>query len=213
MAVAQHAYPVADLKQLLQTVADIEHTHVALAQQANDAEQLLNFRIRKRAGGFVKHDDLRVLRKRLGNLHHLLRAYAKVFNQRFGIHPNADFLKQLVRPLFLRSHVYERALAQLVPQKDVRCDGKLWHKVQFLIDHADAKHLADMRGVFLNLFALKIQFSRRCRVRARKNLHQRRLAGAVFAHKNMHLARVEVYVDVLQSLHTGKILAHMLKFQ
>ena len=211
--VAQDGDAVADFEQLLQAVADVEHAHASLAQQSDDAEQLLNFAVGQRAGGLVKDDDLRLLGQRLGDLHHLLRTHAQIFDKRTGVHPDADFVQKLGRAFFLRPGIHKTAFFQLVAQKDVGRDGQFGNQVQLLIDHADTQRLADMGRILFNAFSFEDQLAGGGRIRAGKHLHQRGLACAVLSDKDVHLAGIKVYVDILQRLYARKALGYMPKLQ
>ena len=69
-----------------------------------------------------------------------------------------------------------------------------------LVDHADPQVLRRTRVRDLDLFALVENRARILGVDAGKDFHHRRFAGAVFAHKGVHLASAQLELRLVQGL-------------
>ena len=72
LAVTQHGHVVTDLKDFVQSVRNVNHGDILLAQFLDDAEQPLNFAFGNRRRRFVHNNDVRLAGSCFGNLHDLL---------------------------------------------------------------------------------------------------------------------------------------------
>ena len=87
--------------------------------------------------------------------------------------------------------------ARLAAEEDVVGDGEFGNQVEFLVDDGDACRLrladageADRPGRRSSIVAFIVGID------AGQDLHQRRLAGAVFAHQRVDFAGLQLEVDV-----------------
>ena len=85
--------------------------------------------------------------------------------------------------------------------------------LQFLMDHGDAALQSLHRTLKADFFAVQEYLSRVRLVDAEQALHQRGLAGAVFAHQRVHLARLDFEMDVVERAHAGKVLGDAVHLQ
>src|SRR6266404_783087 len=76
--VAEYGYAIADLKDLIKLVRNINKADATFSQFAENAEERFNFRASQRRGGLVKDEHARILGKGLGNLDQLLLTDAQV---------------------------------------------------------------------------------------------------------------------------------------
>ena len=84
-AIFKHGDRIAERKNLLHAVRNINNHAPFLTQFADDAKQMVDLARRKRAGRFIKCDNLCVTGERLGNLNHLPLADGEVFQRRFRV--------------------------------------------------------------------------------------------------------------------------------
>ena len=119
----------------------------------------------------------------------------------------------LVMPTFLRRsrgdlvhgrliHAVEeaRALDRLAAEEEVARDRKLRDQGRVLVDRLDAERDRVGGAADVDLAAADVDVAAGRRDRARQNLDQRRLAGAVVAEEPDDLALVDRQVDVLERL-------------
>ena len=85
-------------------------------------------------------------------------------------------------------------------------------QIELLIDDPNTLVLHGDRVKFRDLLAGNIQLAAVRYIRACKYLHQRRLAGSVFAHQHMYFSGTEVKTHVFKRFHAGKYLADMTHF-
>ena len=78
---------------------------------------------------------------------------------------------------------------RLAAEEDVVGDVEFGNEVQFLVDDGDARGLGVAHAGEADWLAVDADRAFILGVDARQDFHQRRLAGAVFAHQRMDLAR------------------------
>ena len=151
-------------------------------------------------GRLVHDDDARVHRQRLGDLDHLHLARGQRGDRRRRRNFQSDAIEQGggsgIHPAAME-HAHEATRA-LVPEKDVGGDVEVGRQHQLLVDERDAQPLglADIGNG--DRVSVDGDLSLVGRVGAAQDLHQRALAGAVFAHQRQHLARLKVKRNALQ---------------
>ncbi len=100
-----------------------------------------------------------------------------------------------------RRIVEQPASLLLVPEKDVLRDAQVVGEVELLVDQHDAFGLGLARTREAHRLAVDAHLAIRRRFVARKDLHQRRLAGAVFAEQAVDAPGFEREADAVQHLH------------
>ena len=82
-------------------------------------------------------------------------------------------------------------------KNDIVLHRKHVHKLEMLMDHADTQGDGVVRRAYMHFLAVHADMPRVRAVDAGKHVHQRGLAGAVFAQQRQYLAIVYRQVDVL----------------
>ena len=108
--------------------------------------------------------------------------------------------EQCGRPAGERAIVDESNSRQrLAAEKDVLGDRHRRHQIQFLMNHRDAASHCDAAAIR--------------RQKAGDDVHQRRLAGAVFPHQRVDRARTDLQRYAVKRKDAGKRLPHALHFK
>ena len=91
----------------------------------------------------------------------------------------------------------------LTTEKDVGRDVKIVGESEVLVDGLDAERFGIPR--LLDFHPSSVEGDRACVLehRARERLDKRRLAGRVVADQGMHLAKIDIEIDILQRLHAA----------
>ncbi len=170
----------------------------ALDQAAQDPKEFQRFLGREDASRLVKDQDPGATIQDFYDLDALLEADGEIFDAGVGIQGKAVLPRQISNRGSRPGIVIEATRPyRLAAEHDVLADGKNGNQHEMLMDHADAvpdgiawalhrRRLAldqDLAGVRVN--------------QAVKNVHQRALAGAVFADERMDLALTNCQIDVI----------------
>src|SRR5829696_3020928 len=170
------------------------------AELVDDPEQLLRFFGRDRRGWLIEDEDARPRDERLRDLGHLLQCDAQPADFRARIDVESERMELLarfaieLRPIDQSADSTERLSAK----KDVAPDIQVWNEVQLLMNRADSSLLCRVRRSEVHGLAVEQQLAAIRLVNPGKQLHQRRLAGAVFADEDVDLARHEIEADVVE---------------
>ncbi len=177
-------------------------------EAADDGEKLVDLGVVQRRRRLVHDEHARAVRKRLGDLHHLLARHGELGHLgarvELQVHGGEDVGGPGVQ---LRLVQHAEALARLAADEDVLRRRQVRHQVQFLVDDADAQFLRPPRRGNLGRPAVEQDLALVARVDAGEYLHQRGFAGAVLAHQRMHLAGLQLEAGVVQRPHAGERLA------
>ena len=122
-------------------------------------------------------------------------------------------LEDLLGALDVGGVVHKEALFLFMVHVDILRDGEVGEKAQLLVD--DAYALGSRGGGVLerDLLALHIELAARGLFDPGDYLHERALAGAVFADEHIHLAAQHVEGDVVERLGAGVYLFYLLAVQ
>ena len=90
---------IAQGKYLFHAVRDVQNGASFLSQLADHAEQVFDFTLGERAGGFIESNNFGVARQRLGNFNHLPLADGEIFQRRLGIDIQTKMFK--LQPRFI----------------------------------------------------------------------------------------------------------------
>src|SRR5205085_1924824 len=104
-----------------------------------------------------------------------------------------------------RAKVYESGQegARLAAEEDVLGGIQVGDQVELLVDDRDAEVHRLLRRIDVSFTAAQQNLAGILGLRARKDLHQRGLAGAVFADERMDFASLHIQADVLQRAYAG----------
>nr|BFE70913.1 hypothetical protein GCM10020092_042140 [Actinoplanes digitatis] len=141
LAVAQDGDLVGDRLDLVQLVRDHDRGDAALAEAAQQVEQVPGVGLVQRGGRLVQDEQPDVLGERLGDLHELLLADADVLDQGVGVLLEADPRHQVQRHPVGGLPVDRAALAGLVAEEDVLGDRHVRDEGELLVDDHDARVL------------------------------------------------------------------------
>jgi hypothetical protein len=161
----------------------VEYAHLAVVQ---------------RRGRLVHDQHPGVVRQRLGDLDHLLLGDGEFAHAPPRIERQFQPLDEGAGAVVEGAVVEQRAAARLPADEDVLRDRQVGHQVELLVDDADAELLRMAWAGDAYGLAVEQEFARVRRVDARKQLHERRLAGAVLSDEGEHLAVAQVETHVLQ---------------
>ena len=180
-AVAHHVDRVGQRHDLAQLVRDQDHRGAAVAQRAQDVEQLVGLLRRQHRGRLVEDQDAGAAIQRLQDLDALLLADRQVADQRVRVDAQRVFAAE---PLDLGARgprLCSQQRARLGAEHDVlqHREGVDQHEV--LVHHADAGVDRVARVADRDRLAVDEDLAAVGLVEAVQDAHQRRLAGAVLA--------------------------------
>ncbi len=208
LTVAEDRDLIAELEDLVESVADEQDRHPGRGESPNLTEQALHLVGRQRRRGLVHDEDPDVARHRLGDLHRLLRADRQLRRQRAWIDLDLELAQDGVRPLVHVAPAHQPAAAGLV-HEDVLRHGEVREHQGLLVDAGDAQRLRIGRAAQLDLLAVHQQLAGVRAVEAGHHLDQGRLAGAVLAHQRVDLTRVEIERDAAERVRRAEALRHV----
>ncbi|MPM61162.1 hypothetical protein SDC9_108018 [bioreactor metagenome] len=209
----QHGDPVRNLHHLAHLVADKNDALVFAFQFFDDGEQALRLNVREGGGRLVQHQKLRAPVQGLENFHALLRAHGNLGDGLVQLHIQPVALRQLQNFLAPGLLVDKQALCSPVAQNDVLQNRHRLHQHEVLVDPADALfHRLGGRGNFHSL-PIQVDFPGGGLIEAKEHVHQRALSGAVLAQKRVHLAALDVQIDVPVGIDASKLLGNVFHAQ
>ncbi|MCY1501378.1 hypothetical protein D9M68_354510 [compost metagenome] len=201
-AIAQDGNLVGDFADLVQLVRDDDRGHSLRAKLHQELQKRIGIGFVERGGRLVEDQEPHLLRKRLGDLDQLLLADADVGDERCRALAEAHLLQELLGAGKGLRPVDHAVAGDLVAEEDVLGDRQQRHQRQFLVDDDDAKVFAvgDRREATRFATVVDLAFIGAGGIDAAQHLHQRRLAGAVFADERVDLAFADLEADIVQRL-------------
>ena len=197
LAAAQHADAVGDLEHLAQLVGDEDERLAGVAERADDAEELGDLLRRQHRRRLVEDQHVGGAEEHLQDLDALLRADRDLLDDRVGVDLEAVLGADLAHLLARLRHVemVERA-GRLDAEHDVLRHGEDRHQHEMLMHHADAGVDGVLGAVEVGRLAVDEDFALVRAVEPGEDVHQRGLAGAVFAEQAENLSGPDIKVDV-----------------
>ena len=121
-----------------------------------------------------------------------------ILDERARVFVEAHLLQELAGPRLVGITVDDAVLRVLVAQKDVLGNRQHRHQRQFLVNDDDAQPLAVVDALEMAFLSAKddLPVVGAVRIDTGKDLHQRRLAGAVLADHGVDLALFDGEIDV-----------------
>ena len=196
--VAQDRHVVAYREQLLQLMRDVNDRDPVGLKVRNDAKKRFGFSSRQSRGWFIHDQDAHVLRKSLCDFDDLLLPDAQVPDQGRRIQRLLESMQQFAGSLLLFSMLYDTVLCEFMGGKDVFRDVEIWEEVQFLVDYADSGAFGVSSRTEFHGRPIEEQTTGGGSIHARQDFHQCRLAGSVFADKDIDRAGVDGEVDLVK---------------
>ena len=200
VAVTQHRDLVADLKDLIHLMRDIDQRDALRFQHPHHFEELVDLLHGQGGGGLVQNDDLRVVGDGFRDLAHLTLGNRHIPHGLGQVHGHTEFAEQL-GGLFLHSSLVNNAggIDRIAAKEQVIDDVAFQALVQLLVDHGNAV----FQGIFgpgkADLLAVEEDLAFVLLVGAKQALHHRGLTGAVFAHKSHDSSALDVEVDMVKN--------------
>ena len=208
-AVAHHGDAVAMFENLRHTMRDINDGNAPFRQPVHDPEKRLRFGLGQSRRRLVEDQDTAIECQRLGDFDDLLLRNRQVSGPAGGI-DITDFPQHNCRPLFEIAIVHEpgAALARL-RHKHVLGDRNLRAERDFLMHETDAKPVRRIGRGYLDRFAIQHDFPAIRLQNAVDDMHQRRLAGAVFTGQRMDFAAPQLECRIAQRPHGAERLVNI----
>ena len=194
LAVAQHRDAVADAKDLVHLVRDVNDGDAAVLQLGDQAEEPLRRIVEQRTGRLVHQDDARVHAERAGDGHQLHLADGERRDR---------LARAAVQPHLVQKRPAERFDAAEIAPASLRGKCRLpmtmfsptrevGEQVELLVDDADAEALRVERAGDGGGRAVDARCAAIGPHRPGDNLRQGAFAGAVFAHQRVHFAGAQL---------------------
>ena len=192
---AQDRHPIADGKCLAQLVGDEHHRHALLAQAAQQFQQRGDLAGSEHGRRFVEQQHAATARQRLDDFHALPLAQRQVANLGSRRDIESEVGQHRREVLFGVGEIdHESALGA---EGDIFEDGEIRHEGKVLIDRADAAPQRIGRGIEVDLLAGDADRPGIWLVHPGQDVHERRLAGAVFPEDGVDLPRPEIERDAV----------------
>ena len=199
--VGEDGHAVADARDLVEAMGDVDDADAVGRELADDTEQDLDLAVVEDRGRLVHDQQLHVARERAADRDHLLRGGTQVAHE----HVRADVavveaLEQRVRLGAHAGAIQETELARFVAEEDRLGDPQVLDQVELLVDRPDAEGHRLRRLTDRQQLAVDADLALGRGDHARHALDQGRLAGAVGAQQTVHLAGVDVEIHAFQRL-------------
>ena len=155
LAVAQHRHIVADVKDLLQPVRDVERGHATPLQALENFKKAIDLLGGQGCRRFVENEKLAFVAKRLGDLDQLKLGNAEAARQCRRSHVEADLFQEFRRSAVHRLIVHQAISARQMLKQQVFCHREVGKRMQFLVNDPDARLERLQRRGRMVLFAVK----------------------------------------------------------
>src|SRR5262249_11708607 len=196
-AVAQHGNSIGEAKNLVHLVGDVENSHTALPQPGDDAVEPGGLGFRQRAGWLIHDEDFTFQRQRLGNLHQLLIADAKLAYELPGVDVALQLDQQVSGRTLHRSLIKEEQETLLPTEEDIGRGREGFDQVQLLVNDADAGMFGIAGAAEAQRPPAQEHLTFEIGEHARENLHERAFASAVLGDNGVQFAFENVEGDVV----------------
>ena len=197
--VAEHGVAIGDAVDLFEEVADVGDPHAALAKCLDDAEEPLDVAQCERTRGLVEDDHAGLVDEGARDFDDLLLADAQAPDDRLGVDLRVSEERQrLADAAAVAARVDPTPTVVLPSEEDVGLDAQVRREVELLVDHAHARATGDERTAARKRIAGECDRAGVRTVHAREHLHERALAGAVFADERVDFTRADLEVDVVE---------------
>ena len=180
-APAHDRHPVARRHDLAQFVGDEDDRPAAVAQRAEDAEQVVRLARGQHAGGFVEDENVRAAVERLEDLHPLPHPHRERADDRVRVRLQPVFAPQPFERAPRPRQRPPQEEAALDAQDDVLQHGETVHQHEMLVDHADSERDGVVRAGDPRAPSADPDLAAVGPVVAVDDVHQGGFAGAVLA--------------------------------
>src|SRR5439155_23594075 len=118
-AIAQHSDAVGKIEHFAELVGDVNHSAAAFAQPPQNPEQHFSLGIRERGGWLIEHENPRVARQRLGDLHEMLLADAEVADGNVRLEVEVQQLEDFLRAAVEIRRLNDAAANRLASEENI----------------------------------------------------------------------------------------------
>ncbi len=214
LAVTEDRDFVADLKDLVHLVGDVDDADALLLQAADVFKQDVDLGVRDGRGRLIHDDDRCVTGNRLDDLDQRDVGYGQVAHEGFRVVMEAKFVHQCLRICPKLFPVYHfRRIQRLTAEENVFSDRHVEDRAELLMDGCDTHLKHGLRSLGLDLFTLEEDVALVSLVNTVDDLHQRRFACAVLTAQGVNAARSQLQVDLVQRLYARKRFGYAAKLQ
>ena len=200
LAVAQHRHHVGDGFDLLEAVGNVEDGDALRLELADEAEERGRLDRGQRRGRLVEDRDPVRNGERAGDLRQLALRDRQALHRRGHRRLDPEHPHRLGRAAIHLPVIDRQPAPKLAPEKHVFGDRQVRRQHDLLMDQNDAAPLRVDRAFQLDRRAVELDRAAGGREMARQDLHQRRLARAVFADDRVDLSGANADRDVAQDL-------------
>ena len=188
VTISKHRDRVAQTKNLLHTMGDINHGETATLEVSQQSEESLALHRRERTGRFVKNQNSGPGTDGGGNLEELLLAGGQFANEPVDLFIEAHFRKQTTGGVAHGLPIHHPPSMRPTPQTQVLGDGKFRAKCQFLVNHGDTQRprLTGIPGRDANAPQANLTPIRH--IDAGQNFSQGALARTILTHESVTAA-------------------------
>ena len=181
---------IGDVEYLAQLVRDEDDGRALRLELLQDAEQLLGLLRGEHGRGLVEDERPGAVVERLQDLDALLLADREVLDARVRVDLEAEALGQGADLPRGARHVEERPARALVAERQVLRHRERVHEHEVLVHHPEPARKRIGGGAQPRLLPAQADCSTVGLVEPEQDLHERRLAGAVFAHQRVDRPRL-----------------------
>ncbi len=220
LAEAEDEDPVGDREDVRQVVTDDDNAEVALAQAADQLQDLFGLRHPESGRRLVEEHDFRLAQERAGDGDLLALAAGEGADLRAQARDRHREVREQIGGLVLHLHLVElagdrpRPGRYLLPaEKEVGDDVEVVAEREVLVDGRDPQFGRVLRPVDPHLPPLEAHRAAVGGIDAGDRLDQRRLAGPVVADEAHDLAGADGEVDPVQRLDRAEPLAYALQLE
>jgi len=214
LAIAQHRHAVADTKNFVHFVRDVDHRNSAAAQAADESEQPFHAVVEQRTGGLVHQQEARVHAEDAGDGQQFAAARWKAkppLGRRCG---ETYLIEERTAERFHPPETRQAPLAEEeVPDDHVFPGGQVREQVELLVDNGDAQPLRIERSVNGGRLPVEEEAPAIGPDGAGDDPGERALARAVFAHERVDFSRAHFQAGASQRRHAAETFAGIRDFQ
>ena len=200
--IPHHRYPRCDPTNLIHPVADVENSHALGLEAANIFKKPVNLRFRERGGWFIKNEEPAALRERACNFDELLLTDSEPCCWRLWIKLIESHPSEGMPGLSLQFRIPNEAATPRKPiQKKILRHRECAEHVQLLEHHDHARFFRRALAGRRTRLPVQRHGAGVCAEQPREDACQRRFASAIATQKRMHLARLQLEIELVKNRH------------
>ena len=190
-AVPHNHGTVADLKNFLQPVGEIDDRNAFFLGLSDDPEKDFRLPVGKGRRRLIQDEDFHIGRNRLGNLHQLHLRQSEGTHIHLRVDRHAELIENRLGLTYHLLIIHKNAVSGVFPHKNIFADGQIRHQVELLIYGRDAQLIDPKRIHFAVRLPQHLDGSLIRNVCTGQAFDQCRFSGSIFTNKSEDLALVE----------------------